>query len=62
MRMENDAATETRNDRRQTRTAEKPDGETLHWDPAIEEFTNCDEGNQMLSRPRRKGYELPIIG
>jgi len=34
-------------------------GETLHWDPAAERFTNCDEGNAMLSRPRRAGYELP---
>lgn len=34
-------------------------GETLKWDPAAERFTNCDEGNAMLSRPRRKGYELP---
>ena len=34
-------------------------GETLKWDPKAERFTNCDEGNAMLSRPRRKGYELP---
>lgn len=32
--------------------------ETLHWDPAAERFTNSDEGNAMLSRPRRAGYEL----
>ncbi|MCA9237332.1 MAG: Gfo/Idh/MocA family oxidoreductase [Planctomycetales bacterium] len=37
-------------------------GETLRWDPAAERFTNCDEGNLMLSRPRRKGFELPSIG
>lgn len=37
-------------------------GETLKWDPAAEQFTNCDEANKMLSRPRRKGYELPEIG
>jgi len=34
-------------------------GETLRWDPETEKFTNCDEGNKLLTRPRRKGYELP---
>ncbi|MBW7866107.1 MAG: Gfo/Idh/MocA family oxidoreductase [Candidatus Hydrogenedentes bacterium] len=34
-------------------------GETLKWDPENERFTNCDEANAMLSRPRRPGYELP---
>ena len=36
-------------------------GEKLRWDPKIERFTNCDEANQSwyISRPRRKGYELP---
>jgi hypothetical protein len=34
-------------------------GEPLKWDPAAERFTNCDEGNQLLDRPRRKGFELP---
>jgi predicted dehydrogenase len=34
-------------------------GEVLEWDPVAERFTNCDEGNAMLSRPRREGYELP---
>ena len=37
-------------------------GETLKWDPAAERFTNCDEGNKFLTRPRRKGYELPDVG
>ena len=37
-------------------------GETLLWDPAAERFTNCDEGNALLSRPRRQGYELPELG
>ncbi len=37
-------------------------GKKLHWDPAAERFTNCEEANQMLSRPRRAGYELPKIG
>jgi len=36
-------------------------GETLKWDPAAERFTNCDEANKLLDRPRRKGYELPKI-
>jgi predicted dehydrogenase len=36
-------------------------GETLRWDPAAERFTNCDEGNRLLSRPRRAGYELPSL-
>lgn len=34
-------------------------GEALKWDPEKERFTNCDEGNAMLSRPRREGWELP---
>ncbi len=37
-------------------------GEALKWDPVAERFTNCDEGNALLDRPRRKGYELPKIG
>ncbi len=37
-------------------------GEVLHWDPVAERFTNCDEANKLLTRPRRKGYELPAIG
>jgi predicted dehydrogenase len=36
-------------------------GEVLKWDPEAERFTNCDEGNAMLSRERRKGYELPKL-
>jgi predicted dehydrogenase len=37
-------------------------GKVFHWDPQAERFTNCDEGNTMLDRPRRAGYELPTIG
>ncbi len=37
-------------------------GETLRWDPGAERFTNCDEANELLSRARRKGYELPELG
>jgi len=33
----------------------------LRWDPVAERFTNCDEGNAMLSRPRRGGYDLPPL-
>jgi predicted dehydrogenase len=36
-------------------------GERLQWDPAAERFTNCDEANQLLDRPRREGYELPAL-
>ena len=37
--------------------------ERLYWDPAIEQFTNCDEANRSsyIRRPRRKGYELPEL-
>jgi hypothetical protein len=34
-------------------------GETLNWDPVSERFTNSEQGNQLLDRPRRKGWELP---
>jgi predicted dehydrogenase len=36
-------------------------GQELHWDPIMERFTNCDEANQLLQRPRRTGYELPSV-
>jgi predicted dehydrogenase len=36
-------------------------GEKLHWDPTAERFTNCDEANKLLSRQRRKGFELPEV-
>jgi len=36
-------------------------GKTLKWDPQAERFTNCDEGNKLLSRERREGYELPKL-
>ncbi|MEM7313411.1 MAG: gfo/Idh/MocA family oxidoreductase, partial [Planctomycetota bacterium] len=35
-------------------------GEELRWDPKAEKFTNCDEGNKLLARERRKGWELPV--
>jgi len=36
-------------------------GEPLKWDPVAERFTNCEEANKLLDRPRRKGYELPTV-
>jgi predicted dehydrogenase len=36
-------------------------GKPLKWDPVAERFTNCDEANKLLSRPRRAGYELPEV-
>jgi hypothetical protein len=33
----------------------------LHWDPAVEQFVGDDQANALLSRPRRKGYELPAL-
>jgi predicted dehydrogenase len=37
-------------------------GRELKWDPAAERFVGDDEANRLLSRPRRKGYELPEVG
>lgn len=34
-------------------------GKALKWDPDKEKFTNCPEGNKLLDRERRKGWELP---
>jgi len=36
-------------------------GRNLRWNPKTEKFIGDDEANGMLSRPRRKGYELPRI-
>ncbi len=36
-------------------------GNTLHWDPDKEEFSNSQWGNYFLDRPRRKGFEYPEI-
>ena len=41
--------------------ASAPIGERIGWDPVNERFINNDKGNEMLARPRRKGYELPEL-
>ena len=33
----------------------------LKWNPEAERFIGDEEGNALLSRPRRKGYELPPV-
>lgn len=37
-------------------------GRALKWDPVAEQITDDPEAAAMQSRPRRKGYELPVIG
>ncbi len=32
----------------------------LQWDPVKERFVGDDAANRLLSRPRRKGFELPV--
>ncbi len=34
-------------------------GQPLKWDPVAEQFVGHKEANQLVDRPRRKGYELP---
>ncbi|NOX53637.1 MAG: hypothetical protein GXP27_04215 [Planctomycetes bacterium] len=34
-------------------------GRRLRWDPIREQFVGDDEANAKLTRPRRRGYELP---
>jgi predicted dehydrogenase len=36
-------------------------GHTLYWNPRTERFSNDEEANKLLSRPRRRGYELPKV-
>jgi predicted dehydrogenase len=36
-------------------------GRKLQWDPRAEKFVDDAEANKLLSRPRRKGFELPRI-
>ncbi|WP_165229228.1 Gfo/Idh/MocA family protein [Aquisphaera insulae] len=37
-------------------------GRKLQWDPVAECFKGDADANELLERPRRKGYELPSIG
>lgn len=36
-------------------------GQTLHWDPKTERFTDSVAGNKLVDRDRRKGWELPPL-
>jgi hypothetical protein len=36
-------------------------GRNLSWDPDAELFVNDDEANALLDRPRRAGFELPVV-
>ena len=36
-------------------------GRKLRWNPKAEKFVGDEEANKLLSRPGRKGYELPKI-
>jgi predicted dehydrogenase len=36
-------------------------GRKLAWNPDTEQFLNDDEANELLDRPRRSGFELPIV-
>lgn len=33
----------------------------LRWNPEKEQFIGDEQANLLLSRPRRKGYELPVV-
>ena len=36
-------------------------GRKIKWDPEQEQIVGDEEANRLLSRPRRKGYELPEL-
>jgi predicted dehydrogenase len=36
-------------------------GQPLKWDPAKEQFIDNDQANKLITRERRKGYELPAV-
>jgi len=36
-------------------------GRRLRWDPAAEHFVDDAEADGLVTRPRRKGYELPVV-
>ncbi len=35
-------------------------GRRLQWDPKAEKFVNDQEADQLIARPRREPYELPV--
>ena len=37
-------------------------GRAIKWDPAAQQIIGDDAAKAMQDRPRRKGYELPVIG
>jgi hypothetical protein len=37
-------------------------GRPLRWDPAAENIIGDAEAKAMQDRPRRKGYEMPVVG
>jgi len=37
-------------------------GRTVKWDPAAQQISGDKEAAAMQDRPRRKGYELPVVG
>ncbi len=41
--------------------ATAPVGKVINWHPETEKFENLAEGNALLSRPRREGWELPKV-
>jgi hypothetical protein len=36
-------------------------GRKIKWDPEREEIIGDEEASRLLTRPRRKGYELPEV-
>jgi hypothetical protein len=36
-------------------------GRTVKWDPKAERFRDDPEADKLISRERRKGYELPSV-
>jgi hypothetical protein len=36
-------------------------GRKIKWDPEKERIVDDKEADQLVSRPRRKGYELPDV-
>ena len=36
-------------------------GRKLQWDPKAERFVSDPEADKLIARPRREGYELPVV-